>query len=630
MSVRISAATVKSAGSLIARALRDWFSAAEVIAPSGDTTGATDAAAINAATAAGKSVQLAPGVYYVNAPLNLGNEATQTGYTIRGAPWQVGYGSFNILGGTEIRAVGAIPIMKYVPTTYAAQPTNPQAGAQRIGGVHVENIAFKGGTYAIQVGSTFNSGVVYGTFRNLVAREWTQWAFWFENCAYCTFDKLYASKGNSAAVGQMTFTASQSALIAGNSTFTRIFAETFDPRQRGIVFGAYAGTVAAIAQHNDLNAFDVQCNQGGASRTATATSAGAADLVLSAYGTSASIASFPVDMPITVATTSLGLVKWQSYFVIANNGVDTIQISDQMGGAAKTVSAGAVGINAIGFPSIEIVGYGNTSQYSKITQSTFNGIDAEGKASTSILVQNARVDLGLTYTDSGHSAADRFSTLTVRRSSGTSRAAGAISADFDSYSLGLVQLFGANFPTDAEEITQRPAGIFYDSSLGQAVFNLSGGSGAKRTLISQATGTGQMLYPFIPFGQRVSYSNGTPRAMLASTDAGTVAYTGAGAGTWTLPQLRTGAPGQGATANTSAGEGYEIANCGGGDLTLNTWSATNGANPNNGNVGATDDTFQRSAVKNSYSCPVGSSIVVRANYDGTKAFWQVVANNGCT
>ena len=41
------------------------------VCPSGDTTGATDAAALNAALSAGKAVQLVPGTYYVNATIEV-------------------------------------------------------------------------------------------------------------------------------------------------------------------------------------------------------------------------------------------------------------------------------------------------------------------------------------------------------------------------------------------------------------------------------------------------------------------------------------------------------------------------------------------------------------------------------
>jgi hypothetical protein len=48
-----------------------------VVHPSGDTTGATDAAAINAALAAHRSVLLAPGMFYVNQPVYLAASKTR-------------------------------------------------------------------------------------------------------------------------------------------------------------------------------------------------------------------------------------------------------------------------------------------------------------------------------------------------------------------------------------------------------------------------------------------------------------------------------------------------------------------------------------------------------------------------
>jgi hypothetical protein len=628
--------TVQATGSPTARALKDWLSAKEVVRPSGDTSGATDVAAINAATAAGKAVQLTAGVYYVNAPINLGNGSTGVGYSIRGVPWTIDAAWDQILSGTEIRAVGATAIMQYAPTTYSAHPTTyEQIQAQALKGVDVQDIAFRGGTYAIRAGTTYNTGVMWGTFKNLMARDWTGWAFWFENCAYNMFEKLYAIHGAPGAAGNMMFAASQAIYNHGNNTHIRLFSQNSYPMQRGTVFKAYTGTVSSKVYFNDINAFDVQNNQSGINLTATATSAGAVDLTLSAYGAGASIASFPVDMPITVATTSLGLTQWQSYYVISNNGTNTIQVSDMQGGAAKTVSAGSVGILTNGFPSIEIVGYGYPA-YSQVTGSTFHGIDAEGTASNEVFVQSANVDLSMTYAEyeQGTTAGHVFSALAARRSYGTARSSMRLTTDFDSSSKRLI-LSGAEIATDAYPTTaavqNRPPGLSFDAGLGVVALTLDGFSPYGISLHPQNTDTSSFIYPAQPIGQRASYSTQLSRQLSSASGGGTVAYVGSSATTWTLPRLRAGAAGQGSVA-ASAGETYDIANAnaGGYVLTVNTWSLTNGANTYNGNTGATDDRFMRNIGKTSYSCPDGASISVRANYDGTKAFWQVIANNGCT
>jgi hypothetical protein len=627
---------VTATGSTTARALKDWLSAKEVVRPSGDTSGATDVAAINAATAAGKAVQLTAGVYYVNAPLNLGNGSTGVGYFIHGVPWTIDAAWDQILSGTEIRAVGSTAIMQYAPTTYVAHPTTyEQIQNQALKGVDVQDIAFRGGTYAIRVGTTYNTGVMWGTFKNLMARDWTGWAFWFENCAYNMFEKLYAIHGAPGAAGNMMFAASQPIYNHGNNTHIRLFSQNSYPMQRGTVFKAYTGTVSSKVYFNDINAFDVQNNQSGVNTTATATSAGAADLTLSAYGAGASIASFPVDMPITVATTSLGLTQWQSYYVISNNGTNTIQVSDMQGGAAKTVSAGSVGILTNGFPSIEIVGYGYPA-YSQVTGSTFHGIDAEGTASNEVFVQSANVDLSMTYAEyeQGTTAGHVFSALAARRSYGTARSTMRLTTDFDSSSKRLI-LSGAEIATDAYPTTaavqNRPPGLSFDAGLGVVALTLDGFSPYGISLHPQNTDTSSFIYPAQPIGQRASYSTQLSRQLSSASGGGTVAYVGSSATTWTLPRLRAGVAGQGSVA-ASAGETYDIANAnaGGYVLTVNTWSATNGANTYNGNTGATDDRFMRNAGKTSYSCPDGASLSVRANYDGTKAFWQVISNNGCT
>ena len=75
-----------------------------VITPSGDTTGATDTAAINTALATGFDVYLSAGVYYTNATLNI-NTTAQHGQRLYGA----GATSSTGLGtGTTIRPTSAV------------------------------------------------------------------------------------------------------------------------------------------------------------------------------------------------------------------------------------------------------------------------------------------------------------------------------------------------------------------------------------------------------------------------------------------------------------------------------------------------------------------------------------------
>ncbi len=67
-----------------------------------DTSGAMDAAAINKALSAGQAVQLVPGIYYINAPIEYMQNAV-----IRGA----GKSGLGIFSQTTIRATTAMDAM---------------------------------------------------------------------------------------------------------------------------------------------------------------------------------------------------------------------------------------------------------------------------------------------------------------------------------------------------------------------------------------------------------------------------------------------------------------------------------------------------------------------------------------
>ena len=82
-----------------------------VITASGDTTGATDTAAIQAAINSGQNVLLAPGVFYTNATLNVTARAAN-GVTISGSAQTDG--SLNGGGATIIRPTSAVSVFMLV------------------------------------------------------------------------------------------------------------------------------------------------------------------------------------------------------------------------------------------------------------------------------------------------------------------------------------------------------------------------------------------------------------------------------------------------------------------------------------------------------------------------------------
>lgn len=472
---------VTATGSSTARPLKDWLSVEEVIRPSGDATGATDVANINAVTAAGKAVRLVSGVYYLNATLNLGDAATKRGYTIRGTAPVIAADWSSILAGTELRAVGTgFPAMQYAPTTYVAQPSISDAHAQHLQSVEVSDIAFTGFTYAILGGRMYNASFMHSTFRNLYSLGATQWAFWFENFQEDVFEKLVAFPATTA-TGAMMFAASFKNFTDGNSLMLHLFSQASGTAfQRGIVFRAYGDATGLVAL-NDVNVYDVQHNGVGRSVTATLTSSGGTALTLSGYSGGESIASFPVDLQITPdAVSTTALTPYVSYFVKTNDGANTITLADYQGGPAKTIPAGSVTVHATGFPAIEIVGYGD---YGWIQPSTFSGIDAETWGGCAVLLQRGNISVSTGTASPYPSLTGPFSTFVLRNVEGNLTPAANYSADFDSNSKNkTIVAGGGGVVTDsvsaAAALPNGPAsGIRRDRATTTTILNLGSNGG---------------------------------------------------------------------------------------------------------------------------------------------------------
>lgn len=123
--------------------------------PSGDATGATDTARINAALAAGGVVQLAKGIYFISSTLNIGGSVRLLGEV--GAGYFFGGGT--ITDGTVLRWVGGASIVvKITPATTAIPVVSPG----------LENLSIDGqgvATFCLRVEAT-----VQGSFKNVVLR----------------------------------------------------------------------------------------------------------------------------------------------------------------------------------------------------------------------------------------------------------------------------------------------------------------------------------------------------------------------------------------------------------------------------------------------------------------------------
>lgn len=591
-----------------------------VVLASGDTTGVTDTAAIQAAinaaaTSSGGQVQLGAATYYINAPLTPAN-----GVTFKGKGYTFSSSTNAFLKGTILQAVGAIDCFAWNVTPASVQPSLASIYANFLYGFNCIDIGFQGFVKVFHIGDLMTAGCQYCRFENLFALNFSGYGFYFENCQLSSFINLTAQLWSGTATGMMYFGSSVSNLNTGNNSYRHIFAENnigFGPR--GIQIQARPGNGVATV-FNDNNFYDMQSNNSGSKQTQAATmSSGIANISVT-DGT-----KFPVDMPCSVSATANGFNVNQIYFVISQSG-NTIQLSDKMAGSARSPNNNAaVNLVTYGFPAVEIIGREGGSI---IQGSVFDGMDAEGIASCIIALQNAGMHLRIT-TSTSDQGINCFVTMCCRSDvgslSGTWSSTYPMCIDFDAQSSKNFFCLGAPIHNAVYPgaVVQFPPWGFYVSRasgtngrnvLGMANDTPSGQSFFLYGIAPQPENTGySFLLPQQPIGQKVTRSS-TATLLLYTGNAGCCVNTSASATTWTLPTIQAGDAG--AADGNTAGLGFEIVNGGAGTITLN--------------AGGTNKFGFAGSAKSSYSITQGNSLTIRSAYDGTSGFWAVLANNGAT
>jgi len=569
-----------------------------------DDTVAIQRAIDAAASGGGGTVLLKSGTFVVLSQLTLAS-----GVKVRGQGWETSTAT-NLVGGTIMQGDGTDSCFVHEPTDTTA-PINPaEMYAESIYGAGVLDMAFDNFVTPIKVGANQASGCFYSEFRNLFTTNCTGWGFYFENCSLSNFTDLTVRNMASGATGGMMFRASHDVYNHGNSSFRYLFAEPVEDLTRGIVFQSRVG-----ATFNDNNIFHIQCNAGGTFHSATTTTDGTADIVVQAGQGQ----FFPIDMPLSVTASVNGLVTLQTYFVVANDDADTIQIAHLQGDTANalTPTAGTPTIITHGFPGVEACGYGPTNTGGVIQPTVMTGIDIEGAMTCGMLWQNARViaDFSLCPSDQGVTSGEACCSSVVFRGDavGTYRSLSTFFAvDIQEhykalYNLGT-KINASLYPSAI--VQAAPIGMYYDGGASQSYLtlagNLMGGNYSLKTITAQS---GSFIYPNQTLGQRCTdRSNTSTPYNLTWFSAGAIVYTGGTAVTWNLPTLTDG---DGGTGTSSTGIPFEICNgSAAGNLTL----AAN-----------TGDNFNNQAAKTAIVLAPGDTVKVRAQYNGTVCFWQVIS-----
>lgn len=417
----------------------------------------------------------------------------------------------------------------------------------------------------------------------------------------------------SGATGGMMFRSSHNVYNHGNNSYRYLFAEPSQDLTRGIVVQARNGST-----FNDNNYFHVQCNTGGTFQSGAATTDGTADIVL---GTPSDITKFPIDMPVSVTSSVGGLVTLQTYFVVANDDTDTIQIAHLQGdtGNALTPTSASPTIITHGFPGVEVCGYGPTNTGGVIQPTVMLGIDIESSATCGMLWQNARViaDLNLIPSDQGVTGSEVCCSSIVFRGDavGTYRSLSTfLAVDIQNHYKALYNL-GAkiNLSTYPNAIVQAaPIGMYYDGGNSQSYLTLAGNlMGSKYSLKTLTASSGSFIYANQTLGQRCTHRTNDADYTVTHYSSGSFVWAPGAtttARTWTLPVLVDGVGG----TSTSVGIPFEITNgC--------TSTATLAIACNTG------DNFNNQSAKTSITLSPGDTLVVRAQYNGSAAFWQVLS-----
>lgn len=536
-----------------------------------------------------------------------------SGLTYEGGGYRLLAGNLLLNGGTIIQGNGTFDIFAGNDTARASRLPLAQFGdyyAERITAAHIRNLAIKNGRNGIKVGALYRAGAFYSSLRNLYIQDCTGWGYELDNWGYSEIGSIdIAPKAGSVGAGLFCGSGGQ-LWDNGNMHITDLFSEGGDYKTRGFVFMARGdGDGSSI---NDINLFRLQRNASGVVngiRVAAGMTNGSPTITVP----DASV--FPLDMPVTVATTANGFNQWETYFVIASSGT-TLQLSVLMGGPPKNAEGNAaVQLCCFGRPALEIVGYANT--LNSIKPSLFTGLDTEGAGGSMVLVQRAQatVALGTCFSGRGVSTA---SSLVMRDSFGSVSSTGNVSTDFDQGSAFAVNTVGLNMDVaSGVKVGHLPLGWMRrtDGKIGLNLWPSPGGQSGDISLRGVGVSGAGHIYPEHSLSQRVWTSTAATLGMFG-IHLGSGSFLGTANAVWTLPTLSGSA---GGASNSWVGATIELCNASttaGVTLTINT---------------AAGQPFNRQAGKTSVVLQPGQSFSLRAQTNnGTDWFWQVTGNNGVT
>lgn len=560
-------------------------------------TGAAIKTALDSAYAAGGGiVRLLPITYTLTEPLPI-----YSGVWLMGEGATINPSTYAISGGTILVGDGTFAAFEYNAFDLGSNLTNAQIKAGLLNNIRIESLGIKNFTFGLHFGGLYNPAFMHSIFRNLVITNCTDWAVYAENFGYSFFENIVSRFCNN---GQWYCGSAGANYNFGNSNFRRVFNEMGSGgTPRGIVFCS-RGTSSAF---NDLIVQDVQSNSNYGSTTQAATmSNGIADITIT-DGT-----KFQLGMPVTVSATANGFTQNRIYFVSSVIG-NVIQLANTSGYGTAISATGSSAVNIVtyGWPALEIAAFDSSAS---VQSSSFASIDVEGNSTCRALIQKANVTLD--FATIGGVQGSNCAALVCARdgSAAVMRATSPMNFDIDSASASGTQYLGGSVSDDQAVypfIQFPPSGTWYSRKRSRWTFNIARTlAGEYGSLMSRTMSGQDFIQPAIGLGQRVGYSASTSLS-LSGAHVGAIAFTGSSAGTWTLPTI-SGLP---TDSNTQVGCIYEISNSSASTLTVNTGGS---------------QTFSRQAGKTSYSVAAGGSLCIRAQYDGTAWFWQVLANINAT
>ena len=266
--------------------------------------------------------------------------------------------TFSPVDGTIINIAAGVEFLTHNSTDLASQPANVAPLA--LTGVTIKNMAFIGGKGAVKMGALYSMGPTYCLFENLYFKNQVDYHFWVENFQHCEF-KNFHGRNDLPSTGGYHFKMSLNAnLLPGNSHFEgEIFSYSTSRFAKNFVFEARG--LAGCQMNEIVSNARMQANRYGdvATSYTVSTTSGSPNVV---FSTPAESVNFPVGMPLVFTSATPNFLAANSvYYVVSNNGTDTITISNTPGSSTVSVSQTAsFTIKGSGFPAVIIWGNNNS------------------------------------------------------------------------------------------------------------------------------------------------------------------------------------------------------------------------------------------------------------------------------